>query len=503
MGDMGRVFSSKEGRFPPAVPGGTSEDMRALMGAVLAGGESRRMGSPKAGVRRADGKTLAEVARDALRVLTEDVVVLGHGEGCPAELPRLHDPTPGEGPLGGLQALSRANAAEAYVVVPCDLPALTGDVLRELVEHARKANARAAVFASARGAPPRPLPLYIRADALRLVEERFAEGERRLSAFVSSLSPLEVPVPARARRALPGANTLEELRAIEASALETRAREADALEEQRHARQVNIVRFRGEESATVDDIVAEEEPLELRVNGFSVAVTMRTPGHDEDLATGFLVTERVIGSAADIAALRHCATVPDPEAEENVLDATLSERVPLDLERLRRNLFASSSCGVCGKATLESALATAPPLRDDTRIPARVLYGLPERLREAQRVFASTGGLHAAALFDENGTLLVVREDVGRHNAVDKAIGWALRHDRLRDAKGLLVSGRVSFEVVQKAAAARVPLIAAISAPSSLAVRLGKAMNLTVVGFLRGETLNVYSASERVVVHTS
>lgn len=475
-------------------PGRYIEGVKDLVGAVLAGGQSRRMGAPKAGVRRADGKTLGEVACAALRELCADVVVLGHGEGCPDDVARIPDVEPDTGPLGGLRALFRTNAAAAYLVVPCDLPALTGEVLRHLMERAREAGAEAAVFASDPDAPPRPLPLYIRAEALRRVEERFREGERRLVAFVSGLEPLEVPVPdGGARRALSGANTPEELRAIEAA----------SLEEERRARRVEVRRFRGLDVATVDDALAEEEPLELRVNGFSVAVTMRTPGHDEDLATGFLVTERVVARAADIASLRHCTTVPDPEAEENVLDVTLTENVPLDLERLRRNLFASSSCGVCGKATLESALATAPPLDDDTRIPARVLYALPERLREAQRVFASTGGLHAAALFDERGTFLVVREDVGRHNAVDKAIGWALRNERLSEAKGLLVSGRVSFEVVQKAAAARVPLVAAISAPSSLAVRLGEAMNLTVVGFLRGETLNVYSAKERVTAQTS
>ncbi len=457
--------------------------MTGLLGAVLAGGRSERMGRVKAGVRRADGITFADVACRALREVCDDVVVLGHGEGCPDEIPRVPDVELDVGPLGGLRSLALTNAGQAYLIVPCDLPHLRGDVLRELVAAARAANAGAAVFSTSAAEGPRPLPLYVTAGALAVVEDRFRAGERKLTRFVASLAPLVVDVSAEAAAALRGVNTLAELR---------------ALEEQRSARAVRVTRFQGGAAREDSDVVAEEEPLELRVNGASLAVTMRTPGHDEELATGFLVSERVVRGRGEIASLRHCSTVPDPEAEENVLDVTLREGVELDVERLKRNLFASSSCGVCGKATLESALATAPALDDPYVIHAEQLYALPERLREAQRVFDSTGGLHAAALFDDAGVLLVVREDVGRHNAVDKVIGWALQRDALASARVLLVSGRVSFEIVQKAAAARVPVLAAISAPSSLAVRLGEAMNLTVVGFLRGRGLNVYSAKQRV-----
>jgi FdhD protein len=244
--------------------------------------------------------------------------------------------------------------------------------------------------------------------------------------------------------------------------------------------------------------VAHEEPLEIQVNGSSVAVVMRTPGHDEELGKGFLLTERVVRSLDDVDSVRHCTTVPDPEAFENVLQVRLKPGVPFDLERLRRHTFASSSCGVCGKATIENACAVAAPLDDTTRISPAVLATLPEKMRAAQDAFDATGGLHAAGLFALDGSLVVLREDVGRHNAVDKVIGF-LDSMRLEpSAHALLVSGRVSFELVQKCAAARLPILAGISAPTSLAVRMGRALRVTVVGFLRGTSMNVYSVDDRV-----
>jgi FdhD protein len=247
------------------------------------------------------------------------------------------------------------------------------------------------------------------------------------------------------------------------------------------------------------DLVAREEPLEIRVNGASVAVVMRTPGDDLDLVAGFLVTERIVDRFADVSALHH-ASSGDAERADNVLRAVLASGVPFDADALRRNLFASSSCGVCGKASLEQALATAPPLHDASRFPTAFFAALPARLRAAQPVFAATGGLHAAALFDAAGEPSCVREDVGRHNAVDKVIGWAARAGRLPlSGCALLVSGRVSFEIVQKALAARIPAIAAVSAPSSLAVELAERAGIALVAFLRGEQMSVYGARERVV----
>jgi FdhD protein len=213
---------------------------------------------------------------------------------------------------------------------------------------------------------------------------------------------------------------------------------------------------------------------------------------------GFLITERVVAGLREIASLHH-ASSGDGERADNVVRATLASGAAFDPELLRRNLFASSSCGVCGKASLEQALATAPPLDDAARFPATFFSALPARLQDAQPVFAATGGLHAAALFDARGEMLCAREDVGRHNAVDKVVGWAARagHAPLAGC-ALLVSGRISFEIVQKALAARVPAIAAVSAPSSLAVELAERAGIALVAFLRGGSMSAYGARERI-----
>jgi FdhD protein len=266
------------------------------------------------------------------------------------------------------------------------------------------------------------------------------------------------------------------------------------------ARSVDLLRCDAERAVAGRDLVVREEPLEIQLRGATLAVVMRTPGHDAELARGFLVTERVIRRAADIAAIRHCSVVSDPDAEDNVVSITLCDGVAVDFDALRRNLFASSSCGVCGKATIENALAVAPPLDDPARFAPTFFQGLADRLAAAQPVFARTGGLHAAALIAPDGGLLVVREDVGRHNAVDKVVGWALERERVPLAGHvLMVSGRISFEIVQKALAARVPVIAAVSAPSSLAVDLAERAAVMLVGFLRGGRFNVYGQRERLV----
>jgi FdhD protein len=191
--------------------------------------------------------------------------------------------------------------------------------------------------------------------------------------------------------------------------------------------------------------------------------------------------------------------VADPASEDNVIRVTLRRGLRVDLERLRRNLYASSSCGICGKATIDNVLQTAPPLSDASRFAARFFHALPKRLRESQAVFSQTGGLHAAGIFSSQGDLLVVREDVGRHNAVDKAIGWAVRGDRLPlGGHVLMVSGRISYEIVQKALAARIPVVAAVSAPSSLAIELAERAGMMLIGFLRGSGFNVYGQQERI-----
>jgi FdhD protein len=264
-------------------------------------------------------------------------------------------------------------------------------------------------------------------------------------------------------------------------------------------RTVALTRWSGADHNATRDAVACEEPLEIQVRGAALAVVMRTPGHDLELVRGFLLTERIVGGAADVVAVRHCSIVEHPEAEDNVVTVTLRDGVALDLDARRRTLVAGASCGVCGKASIAQALEVAPPLDDDSRFAPARLAALGAQLAAAQPGFERSGGLHAAALFAPDGALLVAREDVGRHNAVDKVIGWALERDRLPLAgHALMVSGRVSFEIAQKALAARIPLVAAVSAPSSLAVELAESARLTIVAFLRGERFNVYGRRERI-----
>jgi FdhD protein len=262
---------------------------------------------------------------------------------------------------------------------------------------------------------------------------------------------------------------------------------------------VAVVRVADGTARAQRDAVAREEPLEIQIGGTPLAVVMRTPGHDTDLALGFLASERVISAIDDVLSVRHCREARTPEAADNVVRVALADGVRVDWEALRRNTYASSSCGMCGKATIENALACAPALEDPARFDAALFAGLPEQLASAQPGFASTGGLHAAGLFDARGTLLVAREDIGRHNAVDKVLGYCLREKRWPLAGHvLLVSGRISFEIAQKALAARVPLVAGVSAPSSLAIALAARAGMTLIGFLRGRSFNVYGNPTRV-----
>ncbi|OHV30196.1 sufurtransferase FdhD [Pseudofrankia sp. EUN1h] len=264
----------------------------------------------------------------------------------------------------------------------------------------------------------------------------------------------------------------------------------------------------GAEPTVRPDTLVGEEPLEIRVGGRSLAVTMRTPGDDMDLAMGFLLGEGLIAAGSDIASMRYCvgtegATDADGRPTYNVLDVALAPGVPAPDPAAARNFYTTSSCGLCGKASIDAVrVRTRHPVADDPlRVPAEVLAELPDRLRRAQRLFATTGGLHAAALADAEGTILAVREDVGRHNAVDKVIGWAARSGLVPlRARVLVVSGRASFELVQKAVMAGVPALAAVSAPSTLAVDLAEESGMTLAGFVRGRTMNIYSGAHRVAL---
>lgn len=278
---------------------------------------------------------------------------------------------------------------------------------------------------------------------------------------------------------------------------------------------VPMQRVDGRASSLEHDCLAAEEPLEIRVEGHSIAVVMRTPGEDRELAAGFLVTEGMIHSSDDVIAIRpqpHCLAsaeetndahgTSDMDAhfiEGNAVNVQLRQPDALDLKRLTRHVFSSSSCGICSKASIEAVRRQFPGIEDEFEVGPEVILRLPPDLAAMQETFKRTGGLHACALFDLAGRLIVLREDVGRHNALDKVIGWALMANRLPLRRHiLLLSGRASFEMMQKALAAGIPMVAAISAPSSMAVEFAHDSGQTLVGFLRGQRMNIYSGARRI-----
>ncbi len=251
---------------------------------------------------------------------------------------------------------------------------------------------------------------------------------------------------------------------------------------------------------TFEDHLAVEEPLEIRVHDEPVAVTMRTPGDDLALAAGFLFTEGLVHSPRDVGSLRYVEDPRHPELK-NVVNFTFSSGQKPDLSSIRHNFYAASSCGVCGKASIDHVKTHAKPIQSKMRVRLDVIYGLGASLKKARVLFEKTGGLHAAGVFDEHGVLHTLHEDVGRHNAVDKAIGHMMLQDRLPlDHHILLVSGRTSFEIVQKAVMARIPMLCAVSAPSSLAVETAREFGVTLVGFLRADDFNVYTHADHIEV---
>ncbi|WP_215454357.1 formate dehydrogenase accessory sulfurtransferase FdhD [Streptomyces sp. ATCC 21386] len=274
-----------------------------------------------------------------------------------------------------------------------------------------------------------------------------------------------------------------------------------------------VIRIRDGAVSTRPDTLVAEEPMEIRLNGKPLAITMRTPGDDFALAAGFLVSEGVLAERSDLQNIVYCAgATADGSNTYNVVDVKTAPGVVVPDITLERNVYTTSSCGLCGKASLDAVRTTARWAVDDThggdappvRLDPELLAGLPDRLRAAQRVFDRTGGLHAAALFSEDGELLDVREDVGRHNAVDKLMGRALQSGSLPLSRAvLLVSGRASFELAQKAVMAGIPVLAAVSAPSSLAVDLAAETGLTLVGFLRGASMNVYAGEHRIALRAA
>jgi FdhD protein len=258
-----------------------------------------------------------------------------------------------------------------------------------------------------------------------------------------------------------------------------------------------VLTLRNGVAARRPDSLAGEEPMEIRVNGAAISVTMRTRGNDFELALGFCLTEGIVDDPSAVRAIRYC--VDDEAQEYNVVDVRLTDPTPV-ADDLRRNVYTTSSCGLCGSASIDAVRKRVPDVTaDPLRCTPQTLARFPEQLRAAQRVFERTGGLHAAGLFDAEGQLVCIREDVGRHNAVDKVVGWAATERRLPlTGHALMVSGRIAFEIVQKALVAGLPMVTAVSAPTSLAVQLAESAGMTLVGFLRGPSMNVYCGEQRV-----
>src|SRR6266478_5936031 len=265
----------------------------------------------------------------------------------------------------------------------------------------------------------------------------------------------------------------------------------------RDSRRLSILKVDEASARQVEDDIVIEEPLEIRVNGESVSVTMRTPGDDFDLAVGLLWTEGIIHSRDEIGTIAYCPDEEQPELK-NIVNVGLVDAAR-KLESSRR-LWSNSSCGLCGKATLEAIHQVCRPIDSRVTVDYELLCALPSRLRQSQANFERTGGIHAVGLFDTGGNLLLLREDIGRHNAVDKVLGAALRDRRISQSEAIMmVSGRLGFEIAQKALVAGIPIVASISAPSSLAVQLARDFGMTLIGFLRGPSMNIYAHAERIV----
>jgi FdhD protein len=270
---------------------------------------------------------------------------------------------------------------------------------------------------------------------------------------------------------------------------------------------IDIKKISGSEVESKPDLLAIEEPLEIRM-GFgamtdrqqkSLSVTMRSPGHDFELTVGFLFTEGIIKKYDQIESVKYCEDGGKQDQKENIVRVELKPEVEIDFEKLQRHFYTSSSCGVCGKSSIDSVKVNCAPQPDTFQIASSIVHSLPEKLRKAQQVFEHTGGLHASALFDAEGNLILLREDVGRHNVLDKIVGAMLSKEKIPLSNyALLVSGRASFELVQKAAVAGIPLLAAVGAPSSLAVELAKEFGMTLLGFVRDQRFNVYCGEQRI-----
>lgn len=452
-------------------------DVLSFDAVLLAGGRSSRFGSDKAFFDWR-GEPLFERQLATLRETGPGRLFLSANqeqqfEDLPEDVTLVRDERSDLGPAGGLLSAFRCSSADWVLVLGVDLPLMEASFLDSLKS-------------GVRGKVPRtqfwePLAAwYPRIEMLRLFETSLESGMRKMQRILDQAE---------------GKGLIEERPLSDGeSVLFTNLnsnRDGERPERLGFDREISLYRYREGNPIREDkDFVASEEPLEVQVNGRSVSVMMRTPGHDEELAIGFLYTEGVIEGAAEIREMRHLTDL-DRASQGNLLEVEIEGDASLD--QLTRHVFTSSSCGVCGKATIDSVFQSFPPIEKRLLVSGETLLDLPDQLREAQSTFDRTGGLHASALFSREGELQILREDVGRHNALDKIIGAGLREGLDFQEMILLVSGRISFELMQKSLSVGIPVVAGISAPSSLAVQLAKESGQTLAGFLRGRGFNLYA----------
>ncbi|MDB6117055.1 MAG: Sulfur carrier protein FdhD [Verrucomicrobiaceae bacterium] len=454
--------------------------------ALLAGGKSVRMGTDKALIRWMGDdlwrhQLTKVVELEPSRVLLSCRAEQGLLPGPGVDL--LLDPVDvDEGPLGAIVRCLRA-VEKPLLVLAVDLPAMTAEFLRERLLTGFDGS-KGLVFRTSQGLEP--LAALYTPAVLPLLEEALAAGKLGLQDVIGKAVEAGlmsvVQVRWQEQTYFRNANTPEDLTRIADDAFATPV-------------QIRRVQ-RNAEAVIQEDVVAREEPLEIRVEGRSVAVVMRTPGHDRELAAGFLVSEGVVQRARDILEISQCPSTGNKKG--NVVEVLLGGAV-VNWDSLTRHVFSASSCGLCGKTSIDSVFQQFAPVTADWRIAPDLLWTLADKLKATQATFSKTGGLHACALFDLAGNLVAAREDVGRHNALDKVLGHGLLNNLLPfNNHVLFLSGRISFEMMQKALAGGVPLVAAISAPSSLAVEFAEESNQTLVGFVREPTLNVYAHGRRL-----
>ncbi len=447
-----------------------------LDAALIAGGRSRRFGSDKAfALWRGEPLWIYQIRKLLLLKNVNQVWLSTNSEQVFPDamegVIRVNDTISDLGPIGAFKSVFEQSRADHIVLLAVDMP---------LMERGELETDRCLVPKIA----DRWEPLagtYPRAGFLPLINQQIAAGEYSLQKLLDLAETAGLiqakSVPDSHLNLYQNLNSLAEFFAIQQGTVD------DCTLLSRYRKGAGY-------GPPESDFLAREEPLEVRINGHSISVMMRTPGHDDELATGFLFTEGLITSAEEILDIEHCPDV-DTEGIGNTLNVKLASAPNLD--SLTRHVYTSSSCGVCGKATIDSVFQNFPPISQVPEYDPEIILSLPDKLRARQDTFEKTGGLHASALYTIDGEILFLREDVGRHNALDKVIGRALRDKIDLTSAILLVSGRISFELMQKALAARIPIVAGISAPSSLAVTLARKSGQVLIGFLRERGFNLYS----------